>query len=532
MSNSAFDYIVCGAGSAGCVVTSRLLENKKGSVLLLEAGGKDDSMFITMPAGVQQVIATKTWEYTTEPDPKTKNRRMSCAQGKVLGGSSSVNGMIYLRGHIEDYNEWAEKYGCKGWEFQSMLPYFKKAENNETLSGEYHGTQGPLFVSDNHYRHPLSQAFIKAGQEFGLTYVNDFNGKSQQGIGFFQTTTHNGERASTSKTYLKAVKDNPNLTLKLNTLVSQVIIENDKAVGVKCIINGVEQVFKANKSVILSSGSLGSPKILMLSGVGPNEHLKEVGVAVVKNLPVGKNYHDHMHVSVNATIKQSISIYGEDLGFKKIENGLKWFLTKKGIVSSNILEAGAFIDTNNEGRPDVQAHFLPGLDTWDDPSGLGKGKTHGITFKNCHLRPRSRGEVLLKSKDPKDLAKVNGNLLAEDYDVQGMIRATQFGIDLMRMPSLSQYVDEIFAPTADREDVKAIEEFVRQTCKTTYHPVGTCRMGQDPKDSVVDLNLKVHGIENLRVIDCSVFPSVTSGNTNAPTIAVAEKAVDLLIQQS
>lgn len=532
MTENTFDYIVCGAGSAGCVVTSRLLENKKGRVLLLEAGGNDDSIFIRMPAGVQQVISTKTWEYTTEPDPRTNNRRMSCAQGRVLGGGSSVNGMIYLRGHTEDYDEWTEKYGCEGWDFKSMLPFFKKAENNETLSGEYHGTNGPLPVSDNHYRHPLSCAFIKAGQEFGLNYVNDFNAASQQGVGFFQTTIHNGERASTSKTYLKRVRENPNFTLKLNTTVAKIIIKNGQAIGVKCIIDGKEQVFKANKSVVVSSGSLGSPKILMLSGIGPSEHLKSVGIEPVKELPVGKNYHDHLHVSVNATIKQPISLYGEDLGWKKIENGVKWLLTRKGVVSSNILEAGAFFDTNNEGRPDIQAHFLPGLDIWDDPSGLGKGKTHGITFKNCHLRPRSRGEVLLKSNDPKDMVKVNGNLLAEDYDVQGMIRATQFGLDFMKMPSLAHYVDEVFSPTADRNDVKAIEDFVRHTCKTTYHPVGTCRMGKDPIDSVVDLNLQVHGIKNLRVIDCSVFPSITSGNTNAPTIAVAEKAVDLLIKQT
>ena len=528
-----YDYIICGAGSAGCVVASRLIQENKGTVLLLEAGGDDSHICIKMPAGLSEVIPIKTWDYATEPDPNTENRRMTCAQGKVLGGSSSVNGMIYIRGQKQDYDSWAEEEGCPGWSYNDLLPYFKKSERNESLSGHYHGTQGPLHVSENRHRHPLTQTFIRAGQELGLAYVNDFNGADQQGIGFFQTTTYRGERASVSKTYLKMVEQNPKLAVKLNVLVHKVLIENGKASGIECKSNGKKTVFKARKQVVLSAGAIGTPKILMLSGIGPAVHLKDMGITVVKDLPVGKNYHDHLHVSINAETKAPNSLYGQDIGLQKIKNGAQWMLTRTGVVTSNILEGGAFIDTHEEGRPDVQAHFLPGLDTWDDPEGLGKGKTHGITLKNCFLRPKSRGEIFLNSTDPRDSVRIKGNLLSEPEDVQGMIRATKFGLDLLKMPSFQQEIGEIFSPPKNtHNDDLALEAFVRSTCKTTYHPVGTCRMGTDQCSSVVDLSLQVHSIENLSVIDCSVFPSIPSGNTNAPTIAVAEKGAELLIQRT
>ncbi|MGP5569947.1 GMC family oxidoreductase [Pseudomonas helleri] len=535
MSNNTYDYIIVGAGSAGCVIAARLMQTTDAKVLLLEAGGSDENLFVRMPAGVAKVIPTKTWDYTTEPDPQTANRRMTIAQGKILGGSSSVNGMIYIRGQRQDYDAWATDYGCHGWGYDDLLPWFKKAEGNESLSDVFHGSKGPLPVSENRYRHPLSMAFVRAGQEMGLPYVNDFNGASQEGVGYYQTTTRNGSRASTAQTYLKSVRDNPNLQVITNALVHRVLIEDAAATGVAFSVNdGTELIAYARREVIVSSGANGSPKVLMLSGIGPAEHLNALGIKVVADLPVGQNLHDHLHLSINASLKRPSSLYGQDKGLKAILNGVQWLAFKSGVVTSNILEGAAFIDTTGSGRPDVQVHFLPVLDTWDDPDGLGKGQTHGITLKVGHLQPKSRGRVLLRSTDPRDLPIIEGNLLHHPDDVAGQVRAVKAGLKLLQAPSLQSQIKSIFSPHQSSQhealdDDARLEEFVRKTCKTVYHPVGSCRMGQDPLTSVVDLTLRVHGIKNLRVIDCSIFPLIPSGNTNAPTIAVAERAVDLLL---
>ncbi|KAF5298839.1 hypothetical protein FQR65_LT19574 [Abscondita terminalis] len=355
--------------------------------------------------------------------------------------------------------------------FSSLLPYFKKAENNESLSGEYHGGRGHLAVSDTRLKHPLTRAFIKAGQEFGLAYVTDFNAQSQQGVGFYQHNIKNGERGSTSRTYLASVRQNPQLTLQLNTQVNRVLLEHGKATAIKCRINGAQLV---------------QQKFYYCQGLD-RKH-------ILKNLELSGYY------------------------FGKGE-------------ASSILEEGAFMDTNSEGRPDVQAMFLPVLDVFDNPSGEGKNYTHGITLKMCHLRPKSRGQLYLRSRDPDDKVRIEANLLQHPDDVQGLIRTTQFGLDLLKQPALLNEIDQIFSPSyaVERDDSAALEAFVREYCKTTYHPVGTCRMGTTSKDSVVDLNLKVHGIDQLYVIDCSVIPAIPSGNTNAPTIAIAEKGADLLI---
>ena len=530
MGDQQFDYIVIGAGSAGCVIAAQLVRQGSARVLLLEAGGSDDNLMIRMPAGVAKIIAKKTWPYMTEPEPETLNRPMIVAQGKVLGGSSSVNGMIYMRGQREDYDAWANEHRCTGWGYDDLLPYFRRSENHESLTGPYHGNEGMLPVSENRYRHPLSMAFVRAGQELGLNYVNDFNGATQQGVGYYQTTTKNGERASTSRTYLQSVRGKGNFELVLGASVERIVIKGQRAEGVVYSTGGHSFTAAARREVIVCAGAIGSPKLLMLSGVGPAEHLAEHGIALVQDLPVGEHFKDHLHMSLNAETREPVSLYGQDSGLNAVRNGVQWLAFRSGPVSSNVLEGGAFVDTHGEGRPDAQIHFLPILDTWDDPDGIGRGRTHGLTLKVGHLRPRSEGQVRLRSADPAELPRINAQFLSHPDDLPAQIRALQLGMQFLQTESMRALLGDVFSPTPETlNDPQALEQFVRAGVKTTYHPIGTCRMGPDAATSVVGLDLKVHGIEGLRVADSSIFPDIPSGNTNAPVIAVAEKAVDLIL---
>ncbi|NDW00187.1 GMC family oxidoreductase [Salipiger sp. PrR002] len=527
MSQDAFDYIIIGAGSAGCVIAYNILSRNRGSVLLLEAGGDDNNLFIKAPGGMAKVIPTKSWAYMSEPEGPTGNRAMTVLQGKVLGGSSSINGMVYVRGHKSDYDAWEAEFGATGWNSTEMLRYFRKAENNEAMADEYHGTEGKLHVSENRYRHPLSDAFVRAGQQAGYEYITDHNGAKMEGVGFYQTTTHKGERASTSRTYLADVRKHPSLKLELNATVERIEIENGRATGVT-YTKGSRRTVTARKEVIVTAGAIGSAKLLQLSGVGPGAVLQRAGVAQKAELPVGRNFHDHLHLSINAAIKEPISLYGEDSGLKALRHGIEWTLNRTGVLTSPILEAFAFADTCGQGYPDVQFHFLPILDTWDDPDLVQQGQRHGITIKAGHLQPKSRGEVEIRSADPNALPKVRAAYLEDERDVQGQIRAAQLALKFFDQPALKAHVAELFSPAVPADDLAGLEAFVRGGVKTVYHPVGTCRIGQDPATSVVDPELRVHGIDGLRVADSSVMPQIPSGNTNAPTIALAEKASDLI----
>jgi choline dehydrogenase len=536
MSVQEFDYIIAGAGSAGCIIATRLVQAGH-SVLLLEAGEKDDSLFHKIPATVVKVFQQKSWPYMTLPQEHCDNRSMLIAQGKVLGGGSSVNGMIYIRGQHQDYDDWVTEWGCDGWGYEDLLPFFRKAEANESLGDRFHGETGPVHIGENRYRHPLTQACIRACEQMGLPYTNDFNGASQEGTGFYQTNIKHGERQSTSQTYLKSVINNPKLTVLTHALVHRVTLDNQhsRATGVAYSIKGGAEISaQARKEVVISAGAFGSPKILLLSGIGPAANLRKVGITPCLELPVGQNFHDHQHMSVNATTKDKISIYEEDKGLSAIKHMLQWLWTRSGLMTSNILEGGAFIDTEGVGRPDVQFHFLPLLDNFDNtPGEKPEAEAHGVSIKVGHLRSKSRGEVRLKSSNPADLVEIDAQILSHPDDLKNQIRALKTAMKAMQQPALKRLIKRVIEPdNIALDDDQALENFVRKNIKTVYHPGGTCKLGQSAQDSVVDLQLRVHGIPNLRVIDMSICPQVPSGNTNAVAMMIGERGAALILDPS
>lgn len=526
------DYVVIGAGSAGCVIATGLVEAGK-SVLLLESGPMDRSLFISMPGGLQKIAKRMSWHMRTEPEPGLGGRRMFMKQGRVLGGGSTINGMVYVRGEPRDYDSWAAQ-GCDGWGWEDVLPVFKRVESNQKFSEPYHGTEGPLRVSDAGYHHPLSYAFVRAAQESGLPYNDDFNGASQLGVGFYQTTSADGYRQSTSTTFLSRVRHNPLLTLRCEAHVQAIVTENGAASGVRYTIGGTAHTATVREEVIVAAGAFGTPRVLQVSGIGPGALLAEHGIPVVRDLPgVGENFQDHYQAGVYGRTRDPISLLGADKGLTAVRHGLQWILFKSGLLTSNIVESGGFVSTDGSGRPDIQFTVVAALTGDPDRPAL---PGHGISISPCVLRPKARGSVRISGRDPEAPLRIVGNVLNHPDDMAALVRGVRLARTILHSPSLARLISCELAPGHGPDDVlddAAIEQHIGNVCKTVYHPCGTARMGpaSDPM-AVVDSRLRVHGVPRLRVADASIIPDLVSGNTNAPAIMIGQRCVDFILQGS
>jgi choline dehydrogenase len=531
----SYDYIVTGAGSAGCVLAARLSESGRHRVLLLEAGGKDSNPWIHIPLGyVKTFVNPKVnWMFDSEPEPNLNNRVMYQPRGKVLGGTSSINGMIYMRGNHADYDEWRQR-GCEGWDWDSVLPYFRKAEDNERGDSEFHGGGGPLRVSNQPYEWEIGKLLLEACIQAGIKPNPDFNGAQQEGCGYYQTTTKDRRRWSTAAAYLRPARKRPNLIVQTHAHATRVLIENGRAVGVEYRSPQGLRTARASGEVIVSGGAYGSPQLLLLSGIGPAQHLQDMGVEVLHDLPgVGSNLHDHFNTYCTWRISRSISLNELHHSIpRQVVAGLQYALYRGGPMSGNGLYVGALVRSDESlERPDLQLNISAWSTIDRTRDGIISHPFPGFAISPVHLRPEGRGTVRLKSPDPLAAPEIRFNFLRSDYDMQVLIKGMRIARQIARQHVLQQLVMAETSPGSAVMTDEQLADDVRKRGVSNLHPVGSCGMGHGP-GSVVDPRLRVHGIGGLRVVDASIMPSIIAGNTNAPTIMIAEKASDMILEDA
>ena len=524
-----YDYIIVGAGSAGCVLANRLSANTQHKVLLVETGGSDKSIFIQMPTALSIPMNTDkyAWQFHTEPEPYLDDREMHCPRGKVLGGSSSINGMVYVRGHARDFDEWAE-HGAEQWDYQHCLPYFKRAEDWYEGANAYRGEDGPLGTNNgNQMQNPLYTAFIEAGKQAGYAETLDYNGAQQEGFGPMHMTVQGGKRCSAARAYLDPVKHRDNLTIVTRATVEKVLLEDKVAKGIQFTgKDGTEKAF-ASKAVILSAGSIGSPHLLQLSGIGNRDVLEKAGIDCQHHLPgVGENLQDHLEFYFQFYCKEPVTLNRKLDWFSKGLIGARWLLFKDGLGATNHFESCGFI-RSKEGVewPDLQYHFLPAAMRYDGKNAV---KGDGFQVHIGHNKPKSRGFVHVKSADPSQAPAIQFNYLQHQDDIEGFRACVRLTREIINQPAFDKYRGEEIQPGKQVQTDEEIDAFVRRAVESAYHPSCSCKMGEDDM-AVVDSQTRVHGIANLHVVDSSIFPTIPNGNLNAPTIMVAERAADLIL---